>query len=211
MSIRTAPLDMAAKPTTAPAPVHHRWWFPISLLFLLVCAFAVPVVFKGQSWIQPHLLDIAIYVEMFGVLGVALLVTLWWLFFSRFSWLTRLGVVLLLAGGVTWFVMSFEMVDTFFWRGVFMVPRFAKTTGKTTKQVIAEDRAGQQKTELPPIDLTVVRSRFPAVSRCAGGRHDERCRPPRRLDEGSPADSILPEVRQRLFRLRRRRQCRHHR
>ena len=75
-------------------------WIALFVLCLAATALATPFVLEARG-IEFDPLQIGMITEMFSVAGTVLLVSLWWLFFSGFSWKARLGMVVLLvmAGG----------------------------------------------------------------------------------------------------------------
>jgi hypothetical protein len=69
-----------------PTPQPLRLWPGVALaVLLLLFRFVVPIVVPG-----------AVIVVIFGSLGCAVAILLWWLFLSRAPWSERLGAVLLM-------------------------------------------------------------------------------------------------------------------
>jgi outer membrane protein assembly factor BamB len=155
----------APKPAAAPTR-RHRFWFPLLVLFLLVCAFATPIVLEEFELVPEQRQVIGMYVEMFGVLGSVALLLVWWLFLSGFSWTTKLSVVVLLGMAVGGLIYSVRDVELVLVGNYYLRPKLKFKWVQTPDEALAAHRAALPKIDLPPVDLTIGPSDFP----CYRGR-----------------------------------------
>jgi outer membrane protein assembly factor BamB len=95
-------------------PVSHRWWLPLSSLALIVAARHLAQCWQAAGWepaALPHVSKIGDIATSFGLLVV---IPLWWLLHSNFSWRRRLSVfgsvVLVLAAIFFFAIRRVELV-----------------------------------------------------------------------------------------------------
>ena len=159
-ALQTHPPARAA--VAAPPPARHRFWIPVSVLVLLAASLATPVVLLEFEKFPEDLQHIAMMAALFGVLGAATIIVLWWFFLSGFSWRTRIAVVVLLGmiGSGFYYVIRKPIEFTLF-KHLYLVPKFTFIWQKTPDEIRTAHKATEDKTELPPIDLTIKPTDYP--------------------------------------------------
>ncbi len=151
-------------PTHSAAPVvpaaRHRFWIPLLVLVALIGFLATPFVLDTLEKAPEDIQKIAMWAQMYGIPGAILLLVLWWLLLSGFSWRARLGVVVLVALAGAGFGFSVREVKTKFVLTYYLLPVFDFKWQPTTSEIRTTYRAKQEKLTLPPIDLTIKPSDF---------------------------------------------------
>ena len=150
-------------PAVSPAPVprRHRLWIPLLILVVISAALAVPWLLEEIDRVPENLQMMAGMIEMIGIPSSALLMLVWWLFLSGFSWRARLGVFAVLVLAVFGFVFSLRERPTLVLVGnYYLLPSLRFKWQQTPEEARAAYAAKENKKELTPIDLTIRPSDF---------------------------------------------------
>jgi outer membrane protein assembly factor BamB len=110
-------------PQTPPFSFWRRFRFPLIVLVIFGCIFAIPWICVALNIETDGAIPLFMLTQWHGPALAVLLIGVWWLFFSGFRWITRLGVVALAVLAVTGFSYSVREVELTKGR-IGLVPRF---------------------------------------------------------------------------------------